>query len=225
MPVIDHIDGENRDIYLHADTITTSVHPIDIYKEMRALRRTNESLRNFDVFLVAKGKDFKGQNAEGNDEFTERYVICTVGTRIIPYDVSHTLTITGTIITDDGQSGVNCFDRSPLNPATLVDINYVPKQVEVIEVATGSGLTTEEHDKLLGLPQADVIAMEVLNNTLIGAGITLSEANEIILATLVGKISGANTTSVTIRDLNDTKDIVQATVDQYGNRTAIAVTL
>ena len=146
MPVIDYIDGVNRDIYLHSDTVGSTVHPIDIYKEMRVIRRTDETLRNFDVFLTAKGKDEKGGGT-----YTERYVVCNLGARIIPYDTSHTLTINGTIITDDGQSGVACFDRSPLNPATVVDINYVPPQVEVIVISGGSALTQEEHDMLYRL--------------------------------------------------------------------------
>ena len=133
MTIISHIDGPNRDIYLHADTVGASVHPIDIYKEMRQLRASNEELRKYDVFLRAYGNVYKG-----GGKYTERYVQEVNGTRIIPYDTSHTLTIIGTIITDDGQEGVACFDRSSLSPTTVVDINYQPPQVEVIEVATGS---------------------------------------------------------------------------------------
>ncbi len=144
MPVIDYIDAPNRDIYLHPDTVGSSVNPIDIYREMRTLRRTDENLRKFDLFLEAKGND-----AKGGGKFTERYVICLNGTRIVPYDVTHTLTVTGTIITDDGQEGISCFDRTPLNVATVVDINYIPPQVEIIEVNTGSGLTAEQAQQII----------------------------------------------------------------------------
>lgn len=127
MAVIDHIDGPNRDIYLSVDTFNGEIHPIDIYKEMRALRRADETLRNFDVFLSAKGNDPKG-----GGKFTERYVICNLGTRIVPYDQTGSLTITGTVITDDGQEGISCFDKTLLTPGVLVDLNYVPPQVEVV---------------------------------------------------------------------------------------------
>ena len=127
MPVIDHIDGPNRDIYLHSDTVGVDVHPMDIYREMRALRRTDETLRQFDVFLTAQGNLPKG-----GGKFTERYVICMGGTRIIPFDISHEITVIGVIITDDGQEGIACFDRSSLTATTIVDINYVPPQVEVV---------------------------------------------------------------------------------------------
>ncbi len=40
-------------------------------------------------------------------------------------------------------------------------------------------------------------------------------------ASMAGKLSGAATTTVTIRDVSDSKNRVVATVDAYGNRTAI----
>ena len=149
MALIDHIDGINRDIYLGIDTVGASVHPIDIYKEYRTLRRTDETLRVFAPLLQAKGNDPKG-----NSKATERYVVLLEGTRIIPYDVSHTLTVTGVIITDDEQEGIACFDRGPLSPTTIVDINYVPPQVEIITVSSGSGLSVDEHNKLMAVPTA-----------------------------------------------------------------------
>jgi len=143
MALIDWIDGPNRDIYLTSDSFLSNLHPMDIYREMRELRRTDEELRKFHLFLEAKGHEPKGSGT-----YTEMYVVQLEGTRFIPYDTSHVLTVVGTVITDDGQSGVSCFDRSPLSPVTIVDINYVPPQVEVIEVGT-SGLTDQESDALL----------------------------------------------------------------------------
>lgn len=141
MAIIDHIDGPTRRVYLHADTVGGTVHPIDIYKEMRTLRANDDSLKSYTVFLEAYGNVPKG-----GGKSTERYVQCINGTRIVPYDATQLLTISGTIITDDGQEGIACFDRDTLIPTTRVDIAYVPPQVEVIEVNTGSGIT--EQDKL-----------------------------------------------------------------------------
>ena len=133
MALIDWIDGPNRRIYLSIDSVGASFNPVDIYKEMRALRRTDEALRKYDVFLGAAGNDPKG-----GGKFTERYTICLNGTRIVPYDVTHQLEITGTIITDDGQEGIQCFDRGPLTSTSRVDIAYIPPQVEVITLGGGA---------------------------------------------------------------------------------------
>jgi len=139
MTVISSIDGATRRVYLHVDTVGVDVHPIDIYKEMRSLRRTTESLRNYDLFMKASGNESKG-----GGKYTERYVTLLDGTRIVPFDTSHELTIIGTIITDIGTEGIAAFDRSPLALTTVVDINYVPPQVEVVIVATGSAVTSQD---------------------------------------------------------------------------------
>lgn len=135
------IDPVTREMFFSASTANTTVHPIDVYKEMRICRRLDEDLRPYDVFLSAFGNVPKG-----GGKFTERYVQQNAGTRFIPYDGSHELTINGTIITDDGQEGVACFDRSGLSVGVEVDINYVPPQVEVI--VASSPLTTLQANQL-----------------------------------------------------------------------------
>lgn len=139
MAIISSIDPINRRIYLSSDTVGVDFHPMDMYKEMRTLRATNESLRPYDVFLRAFGNV-----AKGGGKFTERYVRCEGGTRIVPFDTDQDLTVIGTVITDDGQEGVACFDRLPLSASTNVNINYIPPQVEVIEVNTGSGVSPQD---------------------------------------------------------------------------------
>lgn len=139
--MIDHIDGPNRLIYLDASTVNVSIHPIDIYKAVRELRKTDEDLRKHKSFIRADGNVSKG-----GGKYTERYVTLLDGTRIVPYDISHVLSITGTLITDDGAEGVYCFNRLPLTVGVQVDIQYIPPQVEIITVAVGSAVT--EQDKL-----------------------------------------------------------------------------
>jgi hypothetical protein len=150
MAIISHIDGETRRIYLHSDTVGVDLQPMSIYQEMRALRSSDETLRKYDVFLRAYG-----HVAKGGGKYTERYVQEVNGTRIVPFDISQILNVIGVIITDDGQEGVACFDRSLLSPAAHVDINYVPKQVEIIEISTGSSaLTPAQETQLDELHQA-----------------------------------------------------------------------
>lgn len=147
MPLIDYIDGPNRRIYLSLETVSLDLIPMDVYTEMRALRRTDEELRKYDVFLSGEGKDPKG-----GGKFTERFVKCLLGTRIVPYDTTHTLKIISGIITDDEQEGIACFDRTALSTATIVDIDYQPPQVELVEVTTsGVGTPQEVADAVWGV--------------------------------------------------------------------------
>ena len=52
---------------------------------------------------------------------------------------------------------------------------------------------------------------------------TLRQALRIMLAAAAGKLSGAATTSVAIRDVGDTKNRISATVDADGNRSAVTL--
>jgi hypothetical protein len=63
---------------------------------------------------------------------------------------------------------------------------------------------------------ADAVHDEVVEGT-----ITLRQAMRLMLAVLTAKASGGGTTSITFRDIGDTKDRIIATVDADGNRTAI----
>ena len=54
-------------------------------------------------------------------------------------------------------------------------------------------------------------------------GYTLEEAMKICLAALAGKVSGAGTTSITIRSADDSTDRIVATVDSNGNRSSVTL--
>ena len=161
MAIIDHIDLEARRIYLSAATVGVDFNPMNAYKEMRTLRATNEQLRKGDVFMKGGGHIYKG-----GVKYTERYVTLLKGTRFVPYDATQVLTIVGTVITDEGTEGIQCFDRNSLTVTTVVDLVYIPPQVEVIEISTGSGLSAEESTKLLSIPTATENATAVANDLL-----------------------------------------------------------
>lgn len=54
-------------------------------------------------------------------------------------------------------------------------------------------------------------------------GLSLRQALRLMTAALAGKVSGAETTTVTIRDVNDSKSRIVATVDANGNRSALTL--
>jgi hypothetical protein len=143
MTIIANIDAVNRRVYLHADTVGVDFQPMDMYKEMRVLRRTDETLRPYDVFMISQGNEPTGPSSS-----TPRRVRLEKGTRVVPFDTDQNLKVIGEIITDDGLSGIDCFDRTPLSPSTTVNIDYQPPQVEIITVNTGSGVTPSDIDAI-----------------------------------------------------------------------------
>lgn len=67
---------------------------------------------------------------------------------------------------------------------------------------------------------ATEIATAVAAITVEGS-VDLIEALKLVLAAAAGKVSGASGSTITIRDTTDTYDRIVATVDQYGNRSAV----
>ena len=82
--------------------------------------------------------------------------------------------------------------------------------------AENAGLTTEEHDKLMNL--ATDVWKEVLSS-----GYTAEQLLDLIACVNAAKLSGADTATINIRDLADTKNRVVATVDNDGNRTSVTL--
>ena len=52
---------------------------------------------------------------------------------------------------------------------------------------------------------------------------TLQESLRLMMAALLGKVSGAGTSSISFRDAADTKDRINATVDDDGNRSTVTL--
>lgn len=142
MPLVGSVDYPNKRIYLSVETVGVSVQPVEVYKEVRALRLANEGDRGFSPLITARGNEPAGPTN------TQIITILAAGARIVPYDVSHSLLVGGVLVNlDDGLAGSVLFDRSPLSPGVIVDVEYQPPQVEVIEVPA-SVLTTEQAAKL-----------------------------------------------------------------------------
>jgi hypothetical protein len=72
------------------------------------------------------------------------------------------------------------------------------------------------------IPTATAVADALLDRTDGGeTSWTLRQALRVMLAALAGKISGAATSTVVIRDVSDSKNRVSATCDANGNRSAV----
>lgn len=91
---------------------------------------------------------------------------------------------------------------------TVQYIVYSDSGHTTIDTAYETVLETFERDELIDTPEVE-------------STISIKETLRLVLAALAGKISGANTHTVTIRNVGDSKDRITATVDDYGNRTAI----
>lgn len=123
--------------------------------------------------------------------------------------------------TPDSQWSVR-FTGSNNNIFDVENGQLIQNQVQVIPnnsaglqtVSSGSGLDAAQDTKLTRIHAL----LDVIEGTL-----DHQEVMRLLLAAAAGKLDGANTTNVTIRDQADSKDRIDATVDEFGNRTAVSV--
>ncbi len=66
---------------------------------------------------------------------------------------------------------------------------------------------------------------EILDEQIGDSTVTFRQALKLMVSTLGGKLSGAATTTVAIRNVADDTDVVTATVDADGNRSAVTLSL
>ena len=137
--IIANVDYAARRIVLGPTSVGVPL-SIQLYRDYRATRRTFDEFRNFAPLLSAQGNQ-----AKGGGSFTARQMVLEAGTRIVPHDVSQTLTLTTEIIAPaDALANRELFDRSTLSPGVVVDIDIDVPQVEIVTVNTGGSAVLPE---------------------------------------------------------------------------------
>lgn len=104
----------------------------------------------------------------------------------------------------------NIVDVLVANGVTVVPSNSAGGQI----VSTGSGLDAGQDTKL---SRIHALLDEIEN------GMDHQDVMRIMLAAMAGKVSGADTNTISFRDNADTKDRIVATTDGNGNRTAVTL--
>ncbi|NOS67922.1 MAG: hypothetical protein HOO67_06215 [Candidatus Peribacteraceae bacterium] len=119
-------------------------------------------------------------------------------------------------------------DNLPSDPADASDIaaaltiidDFLDTEIAAIKAKTD--LIPAAPAAVGDIPTANANADALLDRA---AGVetswTIRQAMRILLAVAAGKLSGAATTTVAIRDMADSKDRISATVDASGNRSAV----
>ena len=70
----------------------------------------------------------------------------------------------------------------------------------------------------------EIAAIALLGEVVIGT-YTVQDILKILAAKTVGKATGAETTTITYRGVDDTSNVVVETVDSKGNRSAVTLTV
>lgn len=142
-----------------------------------------------------KRLDFAGANYAAFDEIINGYVIEFTG-------VADRVDLLG--------SNNDIIDSYVINGTSIVPSNSAGLQV----ITTGSGLDAGQDTKLTRIHAL----LDIIEGTLDHA-----EMMRILLAAVAGKVSGAETSSISFRDNADSKNRIVATTDVDGNRTSVTL--
>ena len=157
MALVQSVNYVTKRIYLSASSMNAEIDTLDIYREVRSLRRTNEAHRNFLPMIIAGGNIEKIPDVSA----TPAYAQLLYGCRIVPYNSSHSLKLVRDTFTDDGFAGRDCFDRSSLSAGVVVDIDVDFPAIEIRKiVSSGNEYTLQDIASAVQqemAPQLDVI--------------------------------------------------------------------
>lgn len=128
------------------------------------------------------------------------------------------LTDTGTTLDgkiDTAQADLDILTGADGATLATLQANYAPAKA-------GDEMDLVNAPNATALAAAAAAILDLANG--IETGYTVRQTLRLVAAALCGKLSGANTTEVTIRDITDAKNRIVATVDADGNRSAVTLT-
>jgi hypothetical protein len=158
MPLVASVDYATKRIYLTTDALGATFDTMQVYREVRNLRRTNESHRRYRPIIVGGGNIQKTAST-----YTQPYVQLLYGATLVPFDSSGKITLIRETFSDDGRSAAECFDRT--TTVSNVDIDVQVPAVEVRTITVGGGSTADIANAVLAALQPDF-------NSIKGAGFT-----------------------------------------------------
>lgn len=134
---IDEAPDVNGDVLINVKS--------DLYSDGKEDWVANENLRKFYFPIEAEG----GRPLPGEKDLGSSFFLAS-DWKIQPYDANHRLIIDGNLYSVDGSDPF--IDTVSNYPVRIMQ--QVSDLVSTITVASGSGLSTEEHDQLMALPDS-----------------------------------------------------------------------
>lgn len=164
-----------------------------------------------------------------NTELNTAIGLVTAKTDSLPSDPADASVVAGLIAAVDAK--IDTIDGNV--DAILVDtgttlqaeLDGIQADTEDIQSRLPAALVGGRIDATVDGTGMEASAVDAILDEQIGDGtVTMRQALRVLLAGMAGKLSGAATTTVTIRNAADSADVIVATVDANGNRSAVTVT-
>lgn len=133
-------------------------------------------------------------------------------------------------INQDTGSGPGTYDNTTdsvqaIRDATAAALSAVETDTQDIQSRLPAALVGGRIDATVDATGMESGAIDAILDDTIGDGtLTMRQALRVLVAGMAGKLSGAATTTITIRNAADTANVIVATCDADGNRSAVTVT-
>lgn len=206
MSTVASVDYIAKRIYLSAETVGVPLDTLDVYRDVRELRRLTEAHRKFRPMIVGGGNIQKTATS-----YTQPYAVLLYGCYIVPYNAAQSLVVIRDTFADDGRAGVACFDRSTVPSEVDIDIQVAPVEVREVTTGGGSGLTAAQVWNYI-VENGETAAELMRLRASIDAGLTIVEDH------------GDGTATVRYRNLANTKDRIVAEMNG-SERTSVTLDL
>lgn len=192
-------DGPNKLIVLDAGTTSISVR--DLYSRWKEWVATSDNSKFLQAFTSVGGDPIDVINGI----YVTAYLFLQNGWRVRPQEADHSLNVNdGVLLTAEGDDPF----VPPIGDYQVLVRYSQPVRTETVATNGGSGATPDQ------------IAEAVWNRVVDGV-LTAQQSLRLANAVLGGKTTGGGTGTEKFRDVGDTKDRIEATVDSNGNRLVI----
>jgi hypothetical protein len=186
------IDGANKLIIVD-NAITSLDVQVDLYSDWKGWMKLSDNSKFLPAMRTVGGDPTTGVKS------VAPYFFLTNGWKLRPYEGDHTLTIDGNLFVDEpGTYGYNL--TVPTLGNYTVTINLATTS-DAIQLATGSGLDTAEHDQL----------MDTLTDSSFETDLTVKQALRVALSSLAGNIT-IQDGKLVFKGVNSSKTRMQGTV-------------
>lgn len=193
-------DGPNKRITLSSGTTSLSV--LDLWSRWVDWLLTSDNSKYLFAFEQIGGNDID----PGAGTAIPIFIFLKSGWKVKPQEADHTLNVVDGILLVDG-GGDPFIDTTG---DYVVRINY-QQPVQAIGFSEGGGTAPSVNEIVTGILGAAI------------DGIDLKATLKTLLAHAAGEASGGGTNTLKFRDQGDTKDVITAVVDEYGNRSVVIV--
>jgi hypothetical protein len=165
-----------------------------------------------DIRLSKNGASFAQKNAAGTLTHNE------FGWYPVALDTTDTNTLGRLIVAIHESGALAAWDKFVIVPAMIYDSLIGGTDTFDVQV-TGIGANV-----ITAASMAADVADEIWDEQIGDGTLTARQSQRVFVAALGAKISGAATTTETFRNAADSQNVIVATVDSNGNRTAVTLT-